>query len=505
MATDRMKAQLDFRTFIELLRHDGDLVDIKQQIDPHLEVGAIIRRVSELQEKAPLFSNIKGASDGVWRMFGNPASLSGHGKGQFGRIARTLGLPRDATWKQVCERTQAAKRLEPLKPKVLETGPCKENKIFGDDIDLHSLPAPFLHQRDGGKYLQTYGVNILSTPDRRWTNWSIFRGMIHSKNQLVCLVGQGQHNKLIREEWEKLGKTEMPWALALGVPPALSLAAALPLPKDLSEAEYIGALVGEPLEMVKCDTNDHLVPASSEIVLEGYTSLTERVPEGPFEDYMGLVFEGEGLMMPTFTVTAITYRDNPILPVSVPGRIVDESHTTSALASEELLELCRSHNLPIKDAFSPLETHATWCALQVDTAKLREMKTNSSDFMQLIGNLAFRDKSCMLVNRILLIGDDVDVQDFKNIIWAYSTRCRPGLDEYFFEELPGLHITPYMSQGRRDIWKGGKVVSDCLFPQEYEEERNFHTVSFETSYPEEIKSKVKENWVKMGFSKVEHE
>jgi phenacrylate decarboxylase len=322
---DPVEAQVDFRTFIDLLRHDGDLVDIQQEIDPHLEVGAIIRRVSETNDKAPLFSNIKGAKNGVWRMFGNAASLRSDEKERYGRIARTLGLPPDATWKDICARTQAAKHLKPMPNRVVETGPCKENKIFGDDVDLHSLPAPFLHMRDGGKYLQTYGVNVLSTPDNSWTNWSIFRGMIHDKNRLVCLVGSGQHNKLIRQEWEKLGATEMPWACALGVPPAANLAAALPLPKNVSESEYIGALVGKPLDVVKCETNDLLVPASSEIVLEGTTSLVERVHEGPFEDFMGLVFEGEGQLMPTFTVKAITYRNNPILPVSVPGRITDES------------------------------------------------------------------------------------------------------------------------------------------------------------------------------------
>jgi 3-polyprenyl-4-hydroxybenzoate decarboxylase len=109
----------------------------------------------------------------------------------------------------------------------------------------------------------------------------------------------------------------------------------------------------------------------------------------------------------------------------------------------------------------------------------------------------------MLVNRILLIGDDVDVQDFKNIIWAYVTRCRPGKDEYFFEEVPGLHITPYMARGGRDPFKGGKVVSDCLFPEEYERDRRFYPVSFETSYPEDVKEKVVADWTSMGFSEVE--
>lgn len=328
-APDRIKAQLDFREFIELLRFDGDLADIQQEIDPYLEVGAIVRRVSELNEKAPLFSNIKGAKDGVWRMFGNAASLRSCETEKYGRIARTLGMAPNATWKEICERTQEAKKMPPLEPRVLETGPCKENKIFGDDIDLNSLPSPTLHQADGGKYLQTYGVHVLTTPDNSWTNWSIFRGMIYDKNRLVCLVGTGQHNKIIREKWEALGVSEMPWALALGVPPAANLAAALPLPEGVSECEYVGALVGQPLDVVKCELSDLLVPANSEIVLEGTTSLSETVMEGPFEDFMGLVFDDDKHMMPSFTVKAITYRNNPILPVSVPGRITDESVSNS--------------------------------------------------------------------------------------------------------------------------------------------------------------------------------
>lgn len=332
---DLTKAQLDFRTFIELLRQDGDLVDIQQEIDPHLEVGAIVRRVSELNEKAPLFSNIKGAKDGVWRMFGNACSLRSNAAHRYGRIARTLGLPPNATWKEICERTQAAKNKTPLAPRVLDMGPCKENKIFGDDVDLNSLPVPMLHQSDGGRYLQTYGAHVLSTPDNSWTNWSIFRGMIHDKNRLVCLVGTGQHNKMIREKWEAVGRSEMPWALALGIPPAANLAAALPLPAGVSECEYVGALVGQPLDVVKCELSDLLVPANSEIVLEGTTSLSDRALEGPFEDFLGLVFDDDVHMMPLFTVKAITYRNNPILPVSVPGRITDESVSRHNPESDE--------------------------------------------------------------------------------------------------------------------------------------------------------------------------
>jgi phenacrylate decarboxylase len=323
--TDPIEAQLDFRKFIDILREDGDLAEINTEVDPHLEVGAITRRVSEIRDKAPLFNNVKGAKNGLWRRFGNAASLRRGEKDQYGRVARNLGLHPTATWKEISDRFISWKKAAPVPPTIVSTGPCKENKIFGDDINLEDLPVPYLHEGDGGKYLATYGVHVLQTPDKSWTNWSIFRGMVHNKNHLACLVGTGQHNSIIRNKWLAEGKTEMPWAMALGVPPIASVVAAMPVPEGVSESEYIGAVTGRPLELVKCETNDLMVPANSEIILEGIMSLTERGTEGPFGDYLALVFEGEAGTGPLFRVDAITYRNDAIMPISCPGNIVDES------------------------------------------------------------------------------------------------------------------------------------------------------------------------------------
>lgn len=328
---DPVEAQLDFRKFIDILRQDNDLAEINEEVDPYLEVGAIVRRVSEVNDKAPLFNSVKGARDGLWRMFGNTASLRQGEKERFGRVARNLGLPPDASWKDISDRFMSWKKAKPLPPSVLPTGPCKENKIIGDKIDLEALPVPYLHEGDGGKYLATYGIHVLQSPDKAWTNWSIFRGMVHDKNHLVCLVGSGQHNSIIRDLWMKEGKTEMPWALALGVPPIASLVASMPVPEGVSESEYIGAVTGRPLDLVKCELSDLMVPANSEIVLEGTMSFTEKAPEGPFGDYLAMVFDNEARPMPLFKVDAITYRDNAILPISCPGNIVDESVSSLAV------------------------------------------------------------------------------------------------------------------------------------------------------------------------------
>ena len=211
----------NFRSFVEALKRDGDLIEIDTETDPYLEVGAIIRKVCETNDKAPLFNNLKGAKDGLWRILGAPASLREDPKQKYGRVARHLGLPPSSSMKDIQDKMLSAAFAAPIPPNIIEDGPCKENKLFGDDFDLSTLPAPFLHQADGGKYIQTYGMHIVQTPDKSWTNWSIARAMVHDKNHLAGLVIEPQHIWQIHQMWKKEGK-DVPWALAFGVPPAAS-------------------------------------------------------------------------------------------------------------------------------------------------------------------------------------------------------------------------------------------------------------------------------------------
>lgn len=282
-------AHMSFRAFVEALRSDGDIVEINEEIDPHLEVGAIVRRVCETNGKAPLFNKLKGQDEnGFWRILGAPNSLRSDPKQQFGRIARHLNLPINSSMKEILDKMAAAKTGAPISPVVVETGPCKEFKLKPEQFDLTKLPVPLLHQSDGGRYLQTYGMHIVQTPDGNWTNWSISRAMVHDRNHLVGLVIEPQHIFQIFEQWKAIGK-DMPWALAVGVPPAAIMASSMPLPDGLSEADYIGSLAGSPLEVVKCETNNLLVPANAEVVFEGTCSVTESGPEGPFGEMHGYV------------------------------------------------------------------------------------------------------------------------------------------------------------------------------------------------------------------------
>jgi UbiD family decarboxylase len=155
--------------------------------------------------------------------------------------------------------------------------------------------------------------------------------------------------------------------------------------------------------------------------------------------------------------------------------------------------------MPVKEVFTPYESHVLWAAVQIDGAKLREMKTTPAEFCTKLGELVFRSKRGMDIHRLLIVGDDIDVYNFHDVMWAFTTRCRPGQHEYLFEDVRAFPLTPYMSQGPEPKLRGGKVVSDCLLPVEYTTGPNWETADFEHAYPEDVKAKVLKDWKLMGF------
>ena len=135
----------------------------------------------------------------------------------------------------------------------------------------------------------------------------------------------------------------------------------------------------------------------------------------------------------------------------------------------------------------------------MDTAKLRSMHTNSADFRKKVGDLIFNEKAGYTIHRLVLVGNDIDVYDGKDVMWAFSTRCRPGTDETFYEDVRGFPLIPDMGKGNGSPTQGGKVVSDALMSVEYATGKNWEAADFESSFPEEVKTKVLANWEKMGF------
>ncbi|KKA30238.1 hypothetical protein TD95_003741 [Thielaviopsis punctulata] len=492
---------LSLRAFVQALKDNKDLVEISEECDPHLEIGAIVRKACETDAAAPFFTNVKGTSDtGLFRILGAPNSLRRDPHTRYSRLARHIGMPPDTHIRDILAKLERTKTAPPIPPVLLPTGPCKEVRLGPGEFDLTTLPAPLLHKSDGGKYIQTYGMHVVQSPDGKWTNWSIARAMVDDKNHLVGLVMMPQHIAQIHKMWVDAGK-DMPWALAFGVPPAAIMVSSMPLPDGVTEAEYIGALVGEPLELVKCETNNLQVPANSEIVFEGVCSITERSREGPFGEMHGYVFPAEEHTQPRFRVDLITHRKDPIMPISSCGRLTDETHTMiGPLSAVEMSAALKANGMPVLEAYVPPESQVTWLVVQVDTAKVRAEGYTSETLSRKIGDIVYGNRSGVTTHRIVIVGEDIDVYNFRDVMWAFTTRCRPGMDEYHWEDVRGFGLIPYMGHGNGPKAKGGKIVSDCLMPSEYKTGRDWEAASFKESYPEDVKQRVNERWEAWGFN-----
>jgi UbiD family decarboxylase len=175
-------------------------------------------------------------------------------------------------------------------------------------------------------------------------------------------------------------------------------------------------------------------------------------------------------------------------------------HVTAALIAPEILDICLQNDLPIVEATSPLETYASWVVLKVDSEKLKTLGISSKDLCNRVGNTVFNDKRSFLASRLLLVGDDIDIYDFKDVMWAFSCRCRPGKDDYLFDDVPGLPLVPFMLNTPRPC-RGGKTVSDCLLESEYTSAgRNWEMVDFKNAYPKDLQRRVLERWEDMGLN-----
>jgi UbiD family decarboxylase len=492
----------DLRAYLSALSSFGDLHTIDTEVDWNLEVGAVIRRSYELRAAAPLFRNLPRSARG-FRILGAPGALSSDPLHPLARVAISLGLEPHASGTEIVEVIAAALDKPGLPPVEVAGAPCKENTLIGGEVDLELLPVPLIHGGDGGRYLNTYGLNIVRTPDGRWTNWSINRMMLQDRNHLTGTFAVNQHLGMILSEWRDRGE-DMPIAIALGVEPALPfLAGGMPLPEEISEADFVGAYFGEPLELVQCETLDLLVPASAEIVIEGRVSIQDRVPEGPMSEYPGYQVPGANTAKPLITVTAMTWRNDAILPVVAAGPPVEEDHTAWGIphAAQTLHDL-RADHLPVTGCWLPLESANHWMVVALDSG-WRELDRfthyTPTQMATRIGRLVFETKSGMDVPNLLVVDDDIDITDTAQVVWAFATRCHPisGAIPMEREEMMILPIMLDADEKHQNYTT--KAVFNCLYQQGWNREKGPIPATFALGWPDVIRQRVLARWREYGY------
>jgi UbiD family decarboxylase len=494
-----MKPLLSLRDYIAALRSIDEVREIDQEVELDLEVGAIIRRCCETGAPAPLFQRIRGVPSG-FRILGAPAGASRQPGRSLARVALSLGLDPAATGREIVEHLASAHDRTPIRPIVVPDAPCFQNVATGDAVDITRLPAPLLHHGDGGRYLNTFGCIVVRTPDGSWTNWSIARIMVLDARRMSGIIAAEQHIGMVRQAWADIGKP-MPFALALGVEPAIPFVCGMPLAAHVNEGDFLGGMLGRAIETVRCRTVDLEAPASAEILIEGHVALEETALEGPMGEYAGYLWSGKGMQRPVYHVTALSHRDDPILPVVAAGEPVEENHTAWGIpCAAECLYALRTAGVPVTTAWIPLESALHWLVVTVPRDwRARSGAESAEAFCRRVGEVVFATKAGIVLPKIIVHLDDIDPTDLRELVWSFATRCHPMLGNVTFGSVPAPPLIAYLRASEKMSASTGKVIYNCLPPDEWGDKLPTRS-SFAHAYPEEIRRRVLSRWEAFGLS-----
>lgn len=487
----------DLRSYLDALEAIGEVQRIGTPVALDLEIGAVSRRAGETGQAAPLFENIPERPG--MRVLGAPGGTSAKPGQWLARIALAVGLPANATGREIVEAFAAARERPMIPPVEVTSAPCKEVVHTGDDVDLMELPAPLLHDGDGGRYLNTFGIICCETPDKSWRSWSIARIMLVDGKRMAGIIAPNQHIGMVRKTWTDIGQ-DMPFALALGGRPVLPYVGGMPLPEFVNEVDYAGAITGEAIEVVKAETVDLLVPASAEIIIEGHVSMAETAPEGPMGEYAGYLWEGTPTPKPVYKVTAVTHRENPILPISVAGEPPEENHTAWGIPNAgEIVFLLREAGFPVATAWSPLESANHWFVIAVERGWREKTGLRSGELCRRIAEILFEKKGGMGTPKYIVVNDDIDITNTKEVVWAFATRNHPGSQgELVYNDENTNPLVAYIDDAEKAALRTTKVIYNCLDPEHLNGKLPKRS-SFRFTYPQELQAKVLRDWAAYGY------
>ena len=482
-------AYKDLQAFVKALEKKGELVRIKEPVSPYLEITEITDRVCKRYGPALLFENVSG--------YDIPVLTNAFGS--FKRICMALGVDNlDELGEHILEFLQLEapdslikklkllpklKRLGNMFPKLVKKAPCQEVVLKGDEVDLTKFPILHCWPLDGGPFI-TLPLVFTKHPKSGVRNVGMYRMQVYDKKTTGMHwhphKGGAQHYRVAEELGQRLEV-----AVAIGPDPVMTYAATAPLPEDIDEVIFAGFLRGEPVEMVKCLTIDQEVPASSQIVLEGYVEPGERRKEGPFGDHTGYYSLPDDY--PVFHITCITHRKDLIYPATIVGRPPQEDCYLAKATERLFLPLIKKQLPEIVDINLPMEgVFHNLAFISID----KRYPGHAKKVMQAIWGLG---QLCF--TKIVVIFDkDVNVQDISEVLWRLGNNIDPKRDIVFVEgPVDALeHASPLPLLG-------SKMGIDAT--------RKWPEEGFTREWPpviemtKEVKEKIDRLWEKLGLER----
>tara|TARA_R110002072_G_scaffold45422_5_gene126335 strand:+ start:16716 stop:18200 length:1485 start_codon:yes stop_codon:yes gene_type:complete len=427
----------DLRDFIEQLETLGELKRIPQEVDPYLEMTEICDRTLRAGGPALLFENPKGFDMPVLgNLFGTPKRVA-LGMGQtdvealrgVGELLAFLKEPeppkglRDA-WQKL----PIFKKVMSMGPKEIRHPACQEIVSNKEEVNLYTLPIQTCWPGDAGP-LVTWPLVITRGPEKTRQNLGIYRQQLIGKNRLIMRWLSHRGGALDFREWQIAhpGKP-FPVAVALGADPATILGAVTPVPDNLSEYAFAGLLRGSKTEVAKARLSDLSVPASAEIVLEGFIYPDDMAPEGPFGDHTGYYNEVDSF--PVFTVECITQRKNALYHSTYTGRPPDEPAILGLALNEVFVPILQKQFPEIQDFYLPPEG----CSYRLAVVTMKKQYPGHAKRV-MMGVWSFL-RQFMYTKFVIVLDDDVSARNWEDVIWAMTTRMDPARDITLVENTP---------------------------------------------------------------------
>ena len=483
----------DLRGFIARLEALGELKRVTAEVDPCLEITEICDRVLKAEGPALLFERPKGYSIPVLaNLFGTTRRVAlGMGRDsvealrELGQLLAYLKAPeppkglRDA-W----EKLPLLKQVLTMEPRTVRSAPCQETLVEAADIDLSSLPIQTCWPGDAGPLI-TWGLTVTRGPQKKRQNLGIYRQQVIGRNKLIMRWLAHRGGALdFRDHTLANPRDPFPVAVALGSDPATMLGAVTPVPDTMSEYQFAGLLRGARTEIVKCTLHDLYVPATAEIVLEGYLYPGETALEGPFGDHTGYYNEQD--RFPVFTVERMTMRRNPIYHSTYTGKPPDEPAVLGLALNEVFVPLLAQQFPEIVDFYLPPEG----CSYRIACVSIRKQYPGHAKRV-MFGIWSYL-RQFMYTKFIIVTDDDVNVREWKEVIWALTTRVDPRRDTLIADATP----IDYLDFASPVAALGSKMGIDATNKWPQETERKWGTP---IAMSAEVKDRVDALWSSLSL------
>ena len=487
------------RDFIALLERKEQLVRVQAPVSPDLEMTEIQTRLLAEGGPAVLFENVLDAAGQrqsmpvLVNLFGTVARVAmgmEREPDQLRELGETLAFLRQPEppggLKDAWDKLPLLRQVMAMKPKAVGSGPCQEVVLTGEEIDLSLLPVQTCWPGEPAPLI-TWPLVVTKGPGKRREddfNLGIYRLQMIGRNQTLMRWlkhrGGAQHHA----RWKEEKREPLPAAAVIGADPGTILAAVTPVPDTLSEYHFAGLLRGRKVDLVDCKTVPLKVPAQAEIVLEGLVSLDDTRDEGPYGDHTGYYNAVEPF--PVFTVTAMTMRRQPIYLSTFTGRPPDEPSILGEALNEVFIPLLQQQFPEIRDFWLPPEG----CSYRVAVVSIKKAYPGHAKRVML--GVWSTLRQFMYTKWVIVVDDDIETRDWKEVIWAISTRMDPARDITVIENTP----IDYLDFASTEDGLGAKIGLDATNKWPPETKRSWGT---EIRMSDAVIEKVTRKWSEYGL------